>query len=206
MVSYINQQGNNMKTILNLIAVTITGSLLFVAVTNITAAPVWMSLMILISSSALLVMAIDLAESLKKVKAFTMIELIAVITIMAVLLTLITSIRTPDHSQKDVKVIGGMIQLYNAKAFSLQDGEFYSIHIGETLTVTDHTGKILESKELTAPIEFFDNSDSSRTFIFNRRGEVQDLAKVLRFKVGEYKVKLNNFTGKFSYYDELAEY
>lgn len=135
-----------------------------------------------------------------------MIELISVITIMAVLLTMVSAIGRPDHSQKDVKVIGGMIQLYNAKAFSLQDGEFYSIHIGETLTVTDQDGNLLEEAAIKSTIEFYDNSDSSRTFIFNRRGEVQDLSKVLRFKVGEYKVKLNNFTGKFSYYDELAEY
>ena len=195
-----------MNTLLKLIAATITSCLLYVSVTNITTAPIWMSLMILISSSALLVMAIDAAESLKKVKAFTMIELIAVITIMAVLLTMVTSISKTDPAKKDVKVIGCMIQIYNAKAFILESGEFYSIHIGENITVTDHTGNIIESKELTSSIEFLDNGDTERGFIFNHRGEVQDLNKVLRFRVGEYKVKINNFTGKFSYYDEDAEY
>ena len=76
----------------------------------------------------------------------------------------------------------------------------------EYQTVTDQDGLLLESEAITAPIEFLDNSDTERDFTFNHRGEVIDLSKVLRFKIGEYKVKVNNFTGKFSYYDTLAEY
>ena len=67
-VSYSNQR-EYMKTLLRMIAVIITASLLFVSVTNIIAAPVWMTLMVIISTTTLLVIVIDAIEELKKAKA-----------------------------------------------------------------------------------------------------------------------------------------
>lgn len=140
-----------------------------------------------------------------KKKNFTLIELIVVITIMAILMTMLMSISKPDRSKADTRVIGGLINLYHAKTYTLLKGEFYTFNIDKTFTITDHNGIIVESKKIITPILFIDGA-TSKTFTFNHRGEVTDLSKKLRFKIGEYKVKLNNFTGKFSYYDELAEY
>lgn len=140
-----------------------------------------------------------------KKQRFSLIELIAVITIMSILLTMIVTISKPDRAKADTKVIGGLINLYHAKSQSLFDGELYTFNIDNTFTITDENGDIVESKEITAPLLFLDGS-TSKSFSFNNRGEVTDLSKVLRFKVGVYKVKINNFTGRFSYYDELAQY
>jgi len=57
-----------MKNLLRLIAVTITASLLFTSITNITAAPVFMSLMVLVSSTTLFTIVVDAIEELKRVK------------------------------------------------------------------------------------------------------------------------------------------
>lgn len=133
-----------------------------------------------------------------------MLELIAVMTIMTILLS-ITSFRNPDRSKSEVTSIGAMIQLYQAKSVNLKEGEFYSIHIGDKITVTDETGFVCESKIITSPIKFLDGP-ISKDFLFNHVGEVENKTKVLRFKVGGYKVRINAFTGKFLYYDELAQY
>lgn len=209
MVSYINQQGKKMKTILNLIAATITGSLLFVAVTNITAAPVWMSLMILISSSALLVMAIDAAESLKKVKAFTMIELIAVITIMAILLTMVMSVMKTDPASLEIKKVGSMIKLYQSKAFNIKGDQFYIVSLkSNEFKITDQDGIQLELIELKSNVTFKDGSGVKSFHILNT-GECKVITgndtAALIFKIGNTEGKVNIFTGKFSYYLDPEE-
>jgi len=135
---------------------------------------------------------------------FSMLELIAVMIIMTILLS-ITSFRNPDRAKSEVSAIGAMIQLYQAKSLNLTEGEFYSIHIGDKITVTDETGFVCESKIITSPIQFLDGP-ITKDFLFNHVGEVEDKIKVLRFKIGGYKVRVNNFTGKFLYYDELANY
>ncbi len=140
-----------------------------------------------------------------KKKNFSLIELITVITIMGVLLSMIITISKPDRAKADTRVIGGLINLYQAKVTGLHESKSYTINIGQNFTIKDQFGKLLESKEIKSSIIFLDGS-TSKTFTFNSRGEVTDHSKVIRFKVGAYKVKLNNFTGKFSYYDELAAY
>lgn len=194
-----------MKNALRFAAVAINLTLLYVAFTNLYIAPIWTISMCLISSLVLIVITLDVAEDIKRARMFTMIELVAVIMIMAILLTVIVSVKTIDKSDRDVKAIGSLIKLYHSKTNNLNSGEYYTISISDKLTIVDHTGVELESEELTADIIFLDGA-TNRSFIFNHRGEVQSPSKILRFKVGEHKVKINNFTGKFSYYDESAEY
>lgn len=141
-----------------------------------------------------------------KKQNFTMIELIAVITIMAVLMTMIITISKPDRAKADTRIIGGLIKLYQAKSLNLVEGEVYTIDVDKTFTVTDENGIIIESEDIISPIQFLRSNPTDRFFSFNHRGEITDLSKVLRFKVGAYKVQINNFTGKFSYYDESAQY
>lgn len=202
-------KGKSMNTILKLIAVTITGSLLFVAVTNITAAPVWMSLMILVSSTVIFFVGLDLAESLKKVKVFTMIELIAVITVMAILLTMVISVMKTDPSSLEIKKVGSMIKLYQSKAFSLKGESLYIISLksGE-FKITDQDGIQLELIELKSDISFRDGS-AVKSFNLLNTGECQVITgndtAALIFKVGNQEGKVNIFTGKFSYYLDPEE-
>jgi hypothetical protein len=139
-----------------------------------------------------------------KKKNFTMLELIAVISIMAVLLSITTAIK-PNKMESELKTIGALIQLYQAKSLNLKEGEFYNIYIGEKFTITDETGIIRESKPITTAIRFLDGP-TSKEFSFNHVGEVEDKVKVLRFNFGGHKVRISNFTGKFLYHDEDADY
>jgi len=193
-----------MNTILKLIAIAMNAGLLLVATTNILTAPIWMVLMILISSTVICVITADIIESLKKVKVFTMIELITVITITAILLTMVLSVMRTDPASLEVKKVGSMIKLYQSKAFNITGDQFYIISLksGE-FKITDKDGIELELIELKSDIYFKDGS-AVKSFNLLKTGECQVITgtnfQEFMFKLGTQEGKVNVFTGKFSYY------
>lgn len=116
-----------------------------------------------------------------KIKAFTLIELIAVITIMAVLLTITLNIK-PDKDKRDIRVLHSQ----------LKASQIYS----------------LENKDIVIPFEsevklYTQYSISNGNLYFKNGNPVNSSGQIYNdciLTVGEYFIKINAFTGKLSFH------
>jgi len=186
-----------MKIILSLITISILSVLLTYSIINLFASPVWMLAMIAYSVVFIHLVYKDMKVDLKKVKAFTMIELIMVITIMAILLTVTLSALKVDTSKAAIIQVGTNLALYNAKALSEQTT--YRIEItAKKLEVYDIDDKLIHEEDLKHTVTF-DNVPNESVLI-NERGELEGRSSGLKLWVKERPLRVNMFTGKVSYY------
>ena len=192
-----------MKTILSLIAISVLSVLLTYSIINLFASPVWMIAMIIYSVGFIHLVYKDMKVDLKKIKAFTMMELIMVITIMAILLTITLGSMKADTSKAAIIQVGTNLKLYNAKAMAEQTT--YRIEItAQKLEVYDIYSALVHEEELKHAVTF-DTTPSgaaitNESVVINYRGELENRTSELKLWINKRPLRVNMFTGKVSYY------
>jgi len=198
-----------MKTVLSLIAISTLSVLLTYSAINFVAGPLWAFCMIAYSVGFIRLILKDMREDLKKVKAFTMIELIMVITIMSVLLTITLGSLKTDTSKVAIIQVGTNLKLYNAKAMAEQTT--YRIEITENklevYIVDEDTSipdKLVHEEDLKHAVTFYtpplEPTVTSESIVINRRGELENRNSELKLWVSKRPLRMNMFTGHVSYY------
>jgi len=184
-----------MKKILQAVAVIMLSVLGIYSVINFVAGPLWAFCMIAYSVGFIRLILKDV--DFKKVKAFTMIELIMVITIMSILLTITLGAMKADTSKVAIIQVGSNLELYNAKAMA--EVTTYRIEItANKLEVYDINDKLIHEEELKHEVTF--DNVTSESVVINRRGELDNRSSELKLWVKERPLRVNMFTGKVSYY------
>jgi len=192
-----------MKTILSVIAIIMLSVLGIYSAINFVVGPLWDFCMIAYSVGFIRLVYKDMKVDLKKIKAFTMIELIMVITIMSILLTITLGAIKTDTSKVAIIQVGTNLKLYNAKAMAEQTT--YRIEItANKLEVYDIYGALVHEEDLKHVITFDTTSSgaaiTSESVIINERGELEGRSSGLKLWVKERPLRVNMFTGKVSYY------
>ncbi len=200
-----------MKTVLSLIAISTLSILLTYSIINLFASPVWMIAMVAYSTVLIHLVYKDMRVDLKKVKAFTMIELIMVITIMSLLLTITLGSLKTDTSKVAIIQVGTNLKLYNAKAMAEQTT--YRIEITanklEVYIVDEDTSipdKLVHEEDLKHAVTFYtpplEPTVINESVVINRRGELENRNSELKLWVSKRPLRMSMFTGKVSYYDK----
>ncbi len=187
-----------MKTVLSLITIIMLSVLGTYSVVNFIAGPLWAFCMIVYAVGFIHLIYKDMKVDLKKVKAFTMIELIMVITIMSILLTITLGSLKADTSKVAIIQVGTNLALYNAKAMAEQTT--YRIEItANKLEVYDIYGALVHEEDLKHAVTF-DTNITSESVVINERGELENRTSGLKLWVKKRPLRVNMFTGKVSYY------
>ena len=187
-----------MKTILSLITISVLSILLTYSIINLFASPVWMIAMIIYSLGFIHLVYKDMKVDLKKIKAFTMMELIMVITIMSILLTITLGTMKADTSKAAIIQVGTNLKLYNAKAMAEQTT--YRIEItANKLEVYDIYSALVHEEDLKHAV-IFDTNITNESVVINSRGELENRTSGLKLWIKERQLRVNMFTGKVSYY------
>jgi prepilin-type N-terminal cleavage/methylation domain-containing protein len=170
---------------------------------NFIAGPLWAFCMIAYSLGFIHLIYKDMKLDLKKVKAFTMIEMIMVITIMAILLTITLGTMKADTSKAAIIQVGTNLKLYNAKAMAEQTT--YRIEITtDKLEVYDIYSALVHEEDLKHAVTF-DTTPSgaaitNESVVINYRGELENRTSGLKLWIKDRPLRVNMFTGKVSYY------
>lgn len=192
-----------MKTILSLIAISVLSVLLTYSIFNLYSSPVWMIAMIAYSTGFIHLIYKDMKVDMKKIKAFTMIELIMVITIMSILLTIGLKGLKVDTSKAAIIQVGETLKLYNAKALSEQTT--YRVEItAQKLEVYNIDNELIVSRDLKHAVTFYTPPSTptvtEESVIINERGELEGRSSELQLWVSKRPLRMNIFTGKVTYY------
>ena len=187
-----------MKKILQAVAVIMLSVLGTYSAINFIAGPLWAFCMIAYSVGFIRLILKDMKLDLKKIKAFTMIELIMVITIMAILLTITLGSMKADTSKAAIIQVGTTLKLYNAKAMAEQTT--YRIEItAQKLEVYDIYSALVHEEDLKHAVTF-DTNITNESVVINYRGELENRTSGLKLWVNKRPLRVNMFTGKVSYY------
>ena len=191
-----------MKLLVGIITIIMLLSLAIYSAINLFINPSWMLVMMAYSLFFIYMVSMEIATDMKKVKAFSMIELMCVITLTAILLSIAFKVLKPDRAAAAIKQVGGNINIWNAKADS--EDTSYRMEFTETLLeVYDIDDKLVHSEKILSPLSFFDkdgNPKTSQTIEFNDKGEMEDLTGA-RILADTWVARVNGFTGHLSYYD-----
>ena len=145
----------------------------------------------------------DMREDLKKVKAFTMMELIMVITIMAILLTIGFKGLKVDSSKAALIQVGENLKLYTAKALAEQTT--YRVEITEQkIEVYNIDDELIHKEGLKHAVTFYtpptEPTVTSESVVINELGALDNRATELKLWVKERPLRMNIFLGKVTYY------
>jgi len=164
---------------------------------NLFVNPAWMLTMIAYSSVLIYMVAKEIAVDLKKIKSFTMIELMCVITLTAILLSIAFKVLKPDRAAAAIKQVGGNINVWQAKAMS--EDTSYRMEFTETLLeVYNIDDELVYSEKIISKLTFANGT--SQTITFNDQGSMENLTGA-RILADTWVARVNGFTGHLSYYD-----
>lgn len=200
-----------MKLVVGLAAIVILMVLAIYSAVNIIASPPWALTMIAYSTFFIYMVAKDIQFDRKKVKPFTMIEMMVVITLVAILLSVSFRVLKPDRAAAAIKQVGGQINVWNAKAMASESNISYRMEFTEkllevykvTTTNGSETVTIVHTENIISPLNFIDkdgNPSTSQEIEFNNRGEMTELTGTKIYS-GIWSAKVNGFTGHLSYYE-----
>ena len=192
-----------MKTILSLITISVLSVLLTYSIINLYSSPVWMLAMIAYSVGFIRLVYKDMRIDFKKVKAFTMIELIMVITIMSILLTIGLKGLKVDTSKAAIIQVGENLKIYNAKALAEQTT--YRIEITEQkIEVYNELSQLVHEVDLKHAVTFYTPPNTppvtEEILTLNARGELEGRSSGLKLWVSKRPLRMNMFTGHVVYY------
>jgi hypothetical protein len=192
-----------MKKLLEFTAISLLATLLIYSIANIHINPFWMVGMVVYTSYVLFFIIRDMIEEKKKIRQFTMMELITVMTITAVLLTIGLKGLKVDTSKAAIIQVGENLKLYKQKALS--EKTTYRIEItAQELEVYDIDDELIHGEELKHIVTFYtppnEPTVTEESVVINERGELEGRSSELKLWVSNRPLRMNIFLGKVTYY------
>jgi len=189
-----------MKKTLQAVTVIMLSTLGIYSAVNFTSQPLWMFCMVSYSVGLIHLILKDVKVDLKKVKAFTMIELIMVITMVAILLTIGLKGLKVDTSKAAIIQVGENLKLYKQKAMSEQT--VYRIEITtQKIEVYNIDDELIHEEGLKHAVTFDDVA--SESVVINELGELDNRVNELKLWVDKRPLRMSKFIGKVTCDKEL---
>ncbi|MEE9352574.1 MAG: type II secretion system protein [Thiotrichaceae bacterium] len=186
-----------MKLVVGFTAIIMLLGLAIYSAINLFVAPIWMVSMISYSSILIYMIAKEIAVDLKKVRAFTLIELMTVLVLTAILLSIAFKVMQPDRAAAAIKQVGGNINVWSAKAMS-ENTNYRLEFTVKLLEVYDIDDNLVYSEKIISSLTF--TNGTNQTIELNDKGSMEDVTGA-RILADTWVARVNGFTGHLSYYD-----